>query len=512
MVRIQKALISTYYKNGLDELAAALAHHGAELISTGGTLDYLQKQGYEATGVESITEFPEMLGGRVKTLHPKVFGGILHRRNHTDDLQQIQDFDIPAIDLVVVNLYPFSETVANGGSHADIIEKIDIGGVSLIRAAAKNVADVCVVADPEDYRLVAEELMETGGAIRMEVRQKLAAKAFRITASYDAAIAAYLESLNPESEMPERWTSAFAPVKSLRYGENPHQKAAFYGNLAEVFEILSGKELSYNNLVDAAAAWELLCEFSESGQAAAVIVKHTNACGVALANTLSNAYGRALSCDPVSAFGGVIALNQEVNAETARLLNDLFFEILLAPGYQAEALEILKQKKNRILVQMKSFSWPAWNQKSVFNGVLVQERDSVLSTKADCRIVTQKEPTEKEWKALLFAEKVAKHTKSNTIVLANEDGLLASGTGQTSRIDALKQAIAKAGQFGFDLKGAAMASDAFFPFSDCVELAAESGISCVIQPGGSIRDQDSVDACNRLGMSMVVTGIRHFKH
>lgn len=512
MVRIQKALISTYYKNGLDELAAALTHHGTELISTGGTLDYLHKQGFEASGVESITDFPEMLGGRVKTLHPKVFGGILHRRNHREDLQQIQAFEIPAIDLVVVNLYPFSETVANGGSHSEIIEKIDIGGVSLIRAAAKNVADVCVVADPEDYRLVAEELMETGGFIRPEIRNQLAAKAFRITASYDASIAAYLENQIGNTAMPERWVSSFAPIKTLRYGENPHQKAAFYGSLSEIFDILNGKELSFNNLVDAAAAWELLSEFNESPLAAAVVVKHTNACGVGLAKELSSAYNRALACDPVSAFGGVIALNREIDTETASLLNDLFFEILLAPSYQPEALELLKQKKNRILVRMKNFIWPDFLQKSVFNGILVQERDAEAAAAGQCRIVTEKQPSAKEWEALLFAEKVAKHTKSNTIVLANENGLLASGTGQTSRIDALRQAIAKASQFGFDLKGAAMASDAFFPFSDCIELAAESGISCVIQPGGSIRDQDSIDACNRLGLSMVLTGIRHFKH
>ncbi len=512
MIKIKTALLSTFYKEGLGVLANVLGKLEVRLISTGGTLEFLKNLGLEVKPVEDLTDFPEMLGGRVKTLHPKVFGGILNRRHMAEDQIQIAEFDIPSIDLVVVNLYPFEETLKNGGTLQEMIEKIDIGGVSLIRAAAKNFTDVCIVADQSDYLKVADELKLSSGFISLDTRKKLAAKAFQITASYDAMIGQYLsEKAETDEALPESWLSIASPKNEIRYGENPHQKAAFYGNPGEVYEQIHGKELSYNNLVDAAAAFDLLSEF-ESIKPATVIVKHTNACGVAVSDTLSNAYQLALSCDPTSAFGGVIALNQIVDKGTAIHLNDLFFEILLAPGFEADALEILKTKKNRILLVAKISQKPMWQVKSIFNGLLVQQNDLALAKKEDCKIVSEKIPVEADWANMLFANKIVKHTKSNTIVLAKEGILLASGTGQTSRVDALKQAIHKATSFGFDLNGSAMASDAFFPFPDCIEIAAGVGIKSVIQPGGSIKDQDSIDACNRLGICMVTTGLRHFKH
>jgi phosphoribosylaminoimidazolecarboxamide formyltransferase/IMP cyclohydrolase len=511
MIQIKTALLSTFYKDGLEVVAEALGHCGTELISTGGTLDFLLKAGFSVRPVEDLTHFPEMLGGRVKTLHPKVFGGILNRRNFAEDQAQLLEFEIPSIDLVVVNLYPFEETVKNGGSHDEIIEKIDIGGVSLIRAAAKNFKDVCILADPKDYPSVAAEIQETNGFISFETRKRLAAKAFRITASYDAAIAGYLHSYSEEPELPETWVGTASPANVLRYGENPHQKAAFYGKLEEVFEKIHGKELSYNNLVDAGAAVDLIAEFGME-KPTTVIVKHTNACGVSSAGTLAESYRRSLSCDPVSAFGGVIAMNRKVDAETAALLNELFFELLIAPDFEPESLVILQSKKNRILLRQKIYEPSPWQVKTLFNGFLVQQQDLALAGQEDCKVVSLRQPDPSDWANLMFANKIVKHTKSNTIVLAKDGILLASGTGQTSRVDALKQAIQKAKNFGFDLTGAAMASDAFFPFPDCVEIAAQEGISSVIQPGGSIKDQDSVDACNRLKITMVTTGIRHFKH
>lgn len=511
MVRVKTALLSTYYKDGLSPLAKILSHFGVEMISTGGTLDFLRQQGYKARAVEDLTQFPEMLGGRVKTLHPKVFGGILNRREEAQDQAQIAEFEIPSIDLVVVNLYPFEETVAAGGSHEAIIEKIDIGGVSLIRAAAKNHNDVVIVADPADYQWIADELEANQGFISLQTRKQLAAKAFQITAAYDAAIAGYLGKEAENGTFPHKLVLSASPVKELRYGENPHQRGAFYGDLGAVFEQLHGKELSYNNLVDTGAALDLIREFG-SEKPATVIVKHTNACGVAVRETLAASYSAALACDPTSAFGGVIAVNSEVDENTATLLNELFFEILIAPSFGQTALAILKSKKNRILLIDKGLIIRQEQLKTLFNGFLVQGADTVLAQPAEYKTVTTKSPSEGDLTNLHFANKIAKHTKSNTIVLAKNGTLLASGTGQTSRVDALKQAIEKARNFGFDLAGAAMASDAFFPFPDCIEIAAEQGIAAVIQPGGSLRDQDSIDACNRLSISMVTTGIRHFKH
>jgi phosphoribosylaminoimidazolecarboxamide formyltransferase/IMP cyclohydrolase len=513
MIKIKTALLSTYYKEGLEVLAAELKKQEVDLISTGGTLDFLKTLGLSVTPVESLTQFPEMLGGRVKTLHPKVFGGILNRRQVAEDQAQIAEFDIPSIDLVVVNLYPFQETLKKGGNLEELIEKIDIGGVSLIRAAAKNFQDVCIVAHPEDYASIAGELKENQGFISLETRKKLAAKAFQITSAYDLAISTYLKGEQKASDI-EFGTSLSleeSPKMALRYGENPHQEAAFYGRLDTIFRQVHGKELSFNNLVDAEAALELISDLGEN-KPAAVIIKHTNACGVARARLLKEAYEKALACDPLSAFGGVIALNKKVELDTALILNELFFEILLAPEFSFEALEILKSKKNRILLEWRGKLPEKLQIKSLLGGLLVQEKDLLNSVESDLKTVTDTNPSKEDLSNLLFANILAKHTKSNTIVLTKNDVLLASGTGQTSRVDALKQAIQKAKSFGFDLHGAAMASDAFFPFSDCVEIAAAEGISAVIQPGGSIRDQDSIDACNRLKISMVTTGVRHFKH
>jgi phosphoribosylaminoimidazolecarboxamide formyltransferase/IMP cyclohydrolase len=504
MVKIKTALISTFYKEGLAHLARVLDLFQADLISTGGTLEFLRQQGFTVKSVESLTHFPEMLGGRVKTLHPKVFGGILNRRNVPEDQAEIAEFDIPPIDLVVVNLYPFEETLKKGGTRQELIEKIDIGGVSLIRAAAKNYDDVCIVADPEDYQSVAYELEKNSGFITSETRERLAA--------YDAAISEYLLGIHPgKSFFPEAFVQVAKPHNPLRYGENPHQAAAFYGRLEDVFSQLSGKDLSFNNLVDAEAALDLLRDLGTE-KPAAVIVKHTNACGVARAVSLAKAYELALACDPVSAFGGVIALSGKVDVQTAALLNDLFFEILMAPGFEEEALELLKSRKNRILLEITGMSAENLQVKSLLGGLLVQEKDSKTTGSRDLKVLTESVPDSADIENMLFANILVKHTKSNTIVLAKNDVLLASGTGQTSRVDALKQAIQKAKTFGFDLRGAAMASDAFFPFPDCVEIAAAEGISSVIQPGGSIRDQDSIDACNRLKIKMVSTGTRHFKH
>ena len=510
MVHVKTALLSTYYKSGLEPLAKVLGRLNVALISTGGTLEWLHNQGLEAQPVENLTQFPEMLGGRVKTLHPKIFGGILNRRENALDQAQLAEFDFPPIDLVVVNLYPFEETVASGGSHDDIIEKIDIGGVSLLRAAAKNYRDVVVVASPQDYQRVADELTQTNGFISESTRKLLATKAFKITAAYDTAIANHL-SATSTTALPELFSLQAGPKTSLRYGENPHQKAAFYGDLSSVFEQLHGKELSYNNLVDVASAIELLAEFDVS-QPTVAIIKHTNACGVAIGKSVAEAYARALSCDPVSAFGGVIVANQLIDKEAALLLHTLFFEILCAPAFTPEALEVLAAKKNRILLVDKQKHAAALQIKSLFGGVLVQEKDVALATKQTCTVVTNQAPSPADWENLLFANKIVKHTKSNTIVLAKDGILVASGTGQTSRVDALKQAIEKATNFGMEVKGCALASDAFFPFPDCVEIAAQNGISSIIQPGGSIKDQDSIDACNKLGISMVTTGLRHFKH
>jgi phosphoribosylaminoimidazolecarboxamide formyltransferase/IMP cyclohydrolase len=507
---IRAALLSVYHKDRLAPLVATLRRLGVQLYSTGGTQQFLEEQGAEVTAVEDLTGFPEVFGGRVKTLHPKVFGGILHRRHEPGDLAQAAQHGIPPIDLVVVDLYPFEETVASGAPEQDVIEKIDIGGIALLRAAAKNYRDVLVVSSREQYEAVTELLERTNGAPTLEDRKKYAAAAFQATSHYDTEIAKYVsQGTGLEANSPS--AAHDAQTTPLRYGENPHQAGAFHGDLSALFDQLHGKQLSYNNLVDVDAAVQLMREFAE-GPPAVAILKHTNACGVAQADSLHTAYVNALACDPVSAFGGVITANKEIDEATAQELNKLFFEVLIAPSFTEEAMAILQTKKNRILLRQKPVDFPKKQIKTLLNGLIEQDTDLQTETAADFRTVTKSAPTAEETVALEFAGKICKHTKSNTIVLARAGQLLASGVGQTSRVDALRQAIEKAGSFGFDLKGAVMASDAFFPFPDCVEIAGAAGIRAVVQPGGSIKDQDSIAACDERGMAMVLTGVRHFKH
>lgn len=506
---IRGALVSVYYKDRLEPLVRLLQQHGVQMYSTGGTLKFIEELGAEVTAVETLTGFPEVFGGRVKTLHPKVFGGILHRRHEQGDIEQAAEHQIPPIDLVIVDLYPFEETVASGAEEQDVIEKIDIGGISLLRAAAKNFRDVLVVSSREQYPAVTELLAAQNGATTLAQRRHYAAAAFQQTSHYDTHIFNYLAQGTEVAGAALKISQG--PTTPLRYGENPHQQGTFYGDLGALFEQLHGKQLSYNNLVDVDAAVLLMQEF-QHGQPAVAILKHTNACGVAQAPTLHQAYVNALACDPVSAFGGVIIVNKEVDAATAEELNKLFFEVLIAPGFAAEALPVLQSKKNRILLLQKPVELPAKQVKTLLNGFVEQDFDRVVEGRQEFRTVTESAPTAEEVEALEFALKVCKHTKSNTIVLAKAGQLLASGVGQTSRVDALRQAIEKARAFGFDLQGAVMASDAFFPFPDCVEIAGAASIRAVVQPGGSIKDQDSIAACNRLGMAMVLTGVRHFKH
>jgi phosphoribosylaminoimidazolecarboxamide formyltransferase/IMP cyclohydrolase len=527
---IRAALLSVYHKDRLAPLVQVLRQHGVTLYSTGGTQKFLEDEGAEVTAVEDLTGFPEVFGGRVKTLHPKVFGGILHRRHDVGDLAEAEHHAIPPIDLVVVDLYPFEETVASGAEEQDVIEKIDIGGISLLRAAAKNYRDVLVISSRDQYAAVTELLTAKNGGTDLEDRRHYAAAAFATTSHYDTEIFKYMSQgtsfagANEESGMKNEElgmsgnSSFLIPHSSLsgastplRYGENPHQAGTFYGDLSALFDQLHGKQLSYNNLVDVDAAVALMAEFTD-GAPACAILKHTNACGVAQAATLRDAYVNALSCDPTSAFGGVIIVNEEVDAATAAELNQLFFEVLIAPGFAADALPVLQSKKNRILLLQKPVEFPKKQIKTLLNGIIEQDADRQTETAADFRTVTQSAPTAEETEALVFAAKICKHTKSNTIVLARAGQLLASGVGQTSRVDALRQAIEKAGSFGFDLHGAVMASDAFFPFPDCVEIAGAAGIRAVVQPGGSIKDADSIKACDDLGMAMVLTGVRHFKH
>ena len=509
---IRAALLSVYHKDRLAPLVEVLRQHGVTLYSTGGTQKFLEEQGAAVTAVEDLTGFPEVFGGRVKTLHPKVFGGILHRRHEAGDLAQAEQYGIPPIDLVVVDLYPFEETVASGAPEADVIEKIDIGGIALLRAAAKNYRDVLVISSRDQYAAVTELLTAKNGTTDLDDRRHYAAAAFAITSHYDTEIFKYVSQSTPLASQPATVDSMQQqPASPLRYGENPHQSATFYGDLAALFDQLHGKQLSYNNLVDVDAAVALMAEFA-SGEPACAILKHTNACGVAQAATLHEAYLNALSCDPVSAFGGVIIVNKEVDAVTAAELNQLFFEVLIAPSFATEALPILQSKKNRILLRQNPVEFPAKQIKTLLNGIIEQDADRQTETVADFRIVTQSAPTDEEMMAMEFAGKICKHTKSNTIVLARAGQLLASGVGQTSRVDALRQAIEKARAFGFDLHGAVMASDAFFPFPDCVEISGAAGIRAVVQPGGSIKDADSIRACDELGMAMVLTGVRHFKH
>lgn len=497
---IHSALISVYYKDGLDILVQTLHKHNITLYSTGGTLSHIEGLGIPVIPVDSLTHFPEILGGRVKTLHPGVFGGILYQRGLERDEESLVAHGIQPIDLVVVDLYPFEETLKNTTNHADIIEKIDIGGVSLLRAAAKNHKDVVVVSAKTQYQVVAKLIDEQQGETTLEQRRLLAEEAFGITSTYDLAIASYFSKINGRS-------SEF----SLRYGENPHQEAIFKGNLTEIFNKLAGKELSYNNLLDVDAAVRLIQDFSPETPMFAII-KHNNACGIAAGESVLDAYQRALEADPISAFGGVLISNQLITHDAAIRLNDLFFEILIAPKFEPEALTLLTQKKNRILLEQKSFVSPKKSTRSILNGALIQDFDLKTVQKEDLSIQTKISPKEQEIDDLLFANTIVKHTKSNAIALVKNHQLLASGTGQTSRVDALNQAIEKAKTFGFDLSGAVMASDAFFPFPDCVEIAHTAGIKAVIQPGGSLKDQLSIDYCNEHGMSMVFSGFRHFKH
>ena len=519
-LQISSALISVFYKDGLEPLVRLLHQQNVKLYSTGGTQAFIEQLGIPVTAVEDLTGYPSIFGGRVKTLHPAVMGGILYRREMPEDLAQAKRHQIPPIDLVVVDLYPFEETVASGASDEDIIEKIDIGGISLIRAAAKNYNDVLIVSSRSQYADVVDLLTKQNGATELTDRRRYAGEAFAVTSHYDTAIQVYFNGTIQRSEsVGPIYDFKALPASHLRYGENPHQQATFYGNLEAMFDKLHGKELSYNNLVDVDACVNLIDEFPAKADspAAYAIIKHTNACGIATAPTPREAYLNALACDPVSAFGGVVITNLPVDLETAEALNKLFMEILIAPDYAPEALALLKSKKNRILLKRNVVALPTVMFKTILNGVLEQDKDNQTENANQFKTVTHKTPTDSEARALEFALKVCKHTKSNTIVLARESGpsygqLLASGVGQTSRVDALRQAIEKAHTFGFDLNGAVMASDAFFPFPDCVEIAGQVGITAVVQPGGSIRDQDSIDYCNQHGLSMVTTGIRHFKH
>lgn len=501
-MKISAALLSVYYKDGLEPIVRLLHEQGVTLYSTGGTQTFIEQLGIPVIPVESLTGYPSIFGGRVKTLHPAVFGGILYRRGNAGDVAQAQEHQIPAIDLTVVDLYPFEETVASGASAEAIIEKIDIGGISLIRAGAKNFQDTLIVSSRTQYADLLTVLTETGGQPDLETRRRYALEAFATTSHYDTAIHQYFAGTSSAS------AGSGTP---LRYGENPHQQATFHGDLDAIFDKLHGKELSFNNLVDVDACVGLIDEFSANGPTYAII-KHTNACGIASAATAAEAYAKALACDPVSAFGGVVITNVPVDLATAQELNKLFMEILIAPDYVPEALDLLKSKKNRVLLKRKPVDLPTKLVKTILNGVLEQDKDNVTETADQFTTVTDKAPTDTELRALEFALKVCKHTKSNTIILAKEDVLLASGVGQTSRVDALKQAIEKAHTFGFSLDGAVMASDAFFPFPDCVEIAGQAGITAVVQPGGSIRDKDSIDYCNQHGIAMVTTGVRHFKH
>ena len=495
--RIQSALISVYHKNGLDKLVKRLAEMGVTIYSTGGTYSFLEELGVKAEKIEDLTSYPSILGGRVKTLHPKVFGGILGRRELESDLLEMEEYDIPFFDLVIVDLYPFEETMKSGASKEDIIEKIDIGGISLIRAAAKNFAHVVVIPSQTQYKELDRILNVQNGETSLNERLDLAGNAFKISSHYDNLISAYLLGGNDGNTV------------SLRYGENPHQKAWFQGNLDEVFTQLHGKELSYNNLVDIDAALGLVSEFEET---ACVIIKHTNPCGLASGNDTLECWNKALAGDTISAFGGIIAFNREINAKTAEEIDKIFFEVCIAPAYSAEALEILAKKKNRMLLQLKKYKTGDRHTKSILNGLLQQEYDKKSENETDFTFVTKIQPSTKEIEDLLFANKLVKHAKSNTIILAKNRQLIGIGIGQTSRVDALKQAIEKAKAFGFSTEGAVMASDAFFPFPDCVEIADNAGIKAVIHPGGSIRDKDSIDYCDAHGMSMVTTGFRHFRH
>jgi len=502
---IKRALISVYHKDGIEEIARKLVSGGTELLSTGGTYDFFKGLGLPVKTVEEVTGYPSILGGRVKTLHPKVFGGILHRRENETDIRQIGEYDIPGIDLVIVDLYPFGQYVDSSASHEEIIEKIDIGGISLIRAAAKNYRDVLIVASMEQYPLLNELLDKNGTNSTIEERRRFAAYAFAVSSGYDTAIFQYF---NREEKI-DAFRESFLSSQQLRYGENPHQKAVYYGAEGSLPEQIWGKEISYNNLLDIEAAIELIGDFTEPTVA---ILKHNNACGCASRETIPAAWEAALACDPLSAFGGIIIANREIDKAAAVGMNTIFFEVVIAPSYTSDALEVLKEKKNRIILIDNKERKTATKFRSLLGGALVQERDAAVENAADHEVVTKTTPSEAELLDLTFANKLVKHSKSNSIVLAKNNTLLASGVGQTSRVDALRQAITKAEGFGFELSGAVMASDAFFPFADSIEIAHKAGITSVIQPGGSVRDKDTVEYCDQNGISMVFTRTRHFKH
>ena len=503
--KIKTALVSVFHKDGLNEILELLNANGVKFLSTGGTQAFIQSLGYECDAVEDLTGYPSILGGRVKTLHPKVFGGILNRRDNSTDQSETIQYEIPSIDLVIVDLYPFEATVASGAPEEDIIEKIDIGGISLIRAAAKNFNDVAIVASKGQYSMLLDMLRANGDAsTTLEDRRALAKAAFAVSSQYDSAIFNYFDKDDTSA-----LRLAVDGAKVMRYGENPHQKGFFFGNFDEMFSQLHGKEISYNNLLDIDAAVNLINDFTETSFA---ILKHNNACGLASRATVVEAWKDALAGDPISAFGGVLITNGEVDKEAAEEINKIFFEVIIAPAYTADALEILKQKKNRIILVQKSTKVAPRLVRTTLNGVLMQERDLHIETPEELKQATVKAVAPEQIDDLLFANKIVKHSKSNAIVLEKNKQLVASGIGQTSRVDALKQAIEKAHSFNFDLNGAVMASDAFFPFGDCVEIAHNAGITAVIQPGGSVRDNESVDFCNAHDMAMVMTGIRHFKH
>jgi phosphoribosylaminoimidazolecarboxamide formyltransferase / IMP cyclohydrolase len=506
MSKIKSALISTFYKDGLDSIVTKLHERGVHIFSTGGTQEFIESLGVSVNKVEDLTGYPSILDGRVKTLHPKVFGGILAKRSD-DHLSQLTKFEIPMFDLVIVDLYPFEETVATTNKEEDIIEKIDIGGIALIRAAAKNFKDVVIIPSKAYYPYLHVILDDADGISTEDQRRFLAGRAFAVSSQYDAAIFRYFSAGLTDTSM----RIAYDNGEALRYGENPHQQATFYGRTSDVFVRLSGKELSYNNIVDIDAAIQLMAEFKNDDPTFAVI-KHTNACGVATRNKVKDAWEAALAGDPVSAFGGVIICNTKLDAETARLINELFYEVLIAPSFSAEALELLTAKQKRTILQLKSFDQAEKSVKSVLNGILVQDCDLATDESAHFKVVTLAQPAADEISDLKFALKCVKHLKSNAIVLVKDHQLLGMGCGHTSRVDACLEAIHKAKKFGFSHDGAVMASDAFFPFPDCVELVHQEGIRSVIQPGGSVKDQLSIDYCNANGMSMIFTGVRHFKH
>ncbi|ALU26219.1 bifunctional phosphoribosylaminoimidazolecarboxamide formyltransferase/IMP cyclohydrolase [Myroides odoratimimus] len=503
--KIQSALISVFDKNGLEPIVKELHKHNVTIYSTGGTETFIKELNIPVVPVEDVTSYPSILGGRVKTLHPKIFGGILNRQDHEGDIAQMKEYEIPQIDLVIVDLYPFENTVASGAPEADIIEKIDIGGISLIRAAAKNFKDTVIVPSVNEYELFLQMIQKNNGATTLENRRLLATKAFHVSSHYDGAIFNYFNTDETVLKISQ------ANGNELRYGENPHQKGHFFGNFDALFDKLNGKELSYNNLLDVDAAVNLMNEFKGEAPTFAIL-KHNNACGVAQRSTMKAAYLDALAGDPTSAFGGVLIANNTIDVATAEEVNKLFCEVVIAPAYDEAAIEILKEKKNRIILVIKETELPKKQVRTCLNGILVQDKDNITDNKELLTNVTKLSPSDKEIEDLLFASKICKHTKSNTIVLVKDGQLCSSGTGQTSRVDALRQAIEKANSFNIELKGAVMASDAFFPFPDCVEIAHNAGITAVIQPGGSIKDDLSINYCDENNIAMVCTGIRHFKH